>query len=340
MKLPNGYGSIHKLSGKRRKPWAVRITVGYTDEGKQQVKYIGYFEKRDQAILALAEYNANPYDLARRKLTYTEVYEKYCQERYLDKDVSIPNPYVAAFNRSKNLHDLLFNNIRTGNIQDAIDVCDKGYASKKNIKILANLLFKYGMANDLVDKNYAELASLPVEEKSDKHKPFTDEELKILWNNASDPGVKFALIYCYTGLRPTELLKIENENVFLLERYMMGGMKTAAGKNRVIPIAEKIYPFIKAWHNPENKYLITNSSGEHVDSYDKLRYRYWERSPILSKMDHLPHDGRHTCSTKLSNAGIPEITIQKILGHAGKNITQKVYTHKSIEQLVEAINSI
>ena len=30
MKLPNGYGSVHKLSGaKRRKPWRVRITDGY-----------------------------------------------------------------------------------------------------------------------------------------------------------------------------------------------------------------------------------------------------------------------------------------------------------------------
>ena len=29
MKLPNGYGSVVKLSGKRRKPYMVRKTVGY-----------------------------------------------------------------------------------------------------------------------------------------------------------------------------------------------------------------------------------------------------------------------------------------------------------------------
>lgn len=29
MKLPNGYGSVVKLSGKRRKPWMVRKTTGY-----------------------------------------------------------------------------------------------------------------------------------------------------------------------------------------------------------------------------------------------------------------------------------------------------------------------
>lgn len=144
---------------------------------------------------------------------------------------NIPNPYIAAFKRSEKLHDMLFIDIRTGNIQETIDSCDKGYASKKNIKILANLLFKYGMANDLVNKNYAELVSLPIEEKSNKHKPFTNNELTTLWKNTNDPGARLALIYCYTGLRPTELLRIRNENIFLSEKYMLGGMKTAAGKN-------------------------------------------------------------------------------------------------------------
>lgn len=40
MKLPNGYGSVVKLKGKRRKPWAVRIS------------YL-----QDSALAYLAEYN-------------------------------------------------------------------------------------------------------------------------------------------------------------------------------------------------------------------------------------------------------------------------------------------
>lgn len=35
MKMPNGYGSVVKLSGKRRKPWAVRIS--YMDESPDGV---------------------------------------------------------------------------------------------------------------------------------------------------------------------------------------------------------------------------------------------------------------------------------------------------------------
>lgn len=46
MKNPCGYGSIIKKSGKRRRPYEVRVTIGWTDEGKQIRKIIGYFEKR------------------------------------------------------------------------------------------------------------------------------------------------------------------------------------------------------------------------------------------------------------------------------------------------------
>ncbi|WP_347567754.1 tyrosine-type recombinase/integrase [Acidaminococcus fermentans] len=57
-------------------------------------------------------------------------------------------------------------------------------------------------------------------------------------------------------------------------------------------------------------------------------------------MQHLPHDCRHTCATLLSNAGVELKIIQLILGHSSKDITNRVYTHKTIGQFVEAINQI
>lgn len=36
MKNANGTGSIIKLSGNRRRPYAVKITTGYTIEGNRQ----------------------------------------------------------------------------------------------------------------------------------------------------------------------------------------------------------------------------------------------------------------------------------------------------------------
>jgi len=67
MKLPNGFGNVSKLPGKRRKPWRARKTAGWTDEGKQQYITIGYYEKQAQAIQALSEYNANPLHNKRKR---------------------------------------------------------------------------------------------------------------------------------------------------------------------------------------------------------------------------------------------------------------------------------
>ena len=60
MKLPNGYGSVVKLPGARRKPYAV--ITSYMEElpdgtAKRKRKYIGYFENKALALTFLAEYN-------------------------------------------------------------------------------------------------------------------------------------------------------------------------------------------------------------------------------------------------------------------------------------------
>lgn len=341
MRLPNGYGSVYKLSGKRRKPFAVRITQGWNDDGTPIRMYIGYYASRPEALTALAEYSENPYDLTQKDITYKEVYDKWCKKRYLDKDESIPNPYVAAFSRSEKLHKIPFIDIRTKHIQGEIDRCELGYSTKKNIRILANLLSKYAIVQEIIKTNYAPLTELPPQEASRLHRPFSEKELSILWENTDDPSIRLALIYCYTGLRPTELLKIYTKNVFLDKKYMLGGMKTAAGKNRIIPIADKIFPFIESMHSPDNEFLvIDHRDGKPLASYDRLRDHYWERSKVLVKMDHKPHDGRHTCATLLDNAGVAKRTAQLILGHAGRDITEKVYTHKTVQQLIDAINLI
>ena len=112
-------------------------------------------------------------------------------------------------------------------------------------------------------------------------------------------------------------------------------MKTEAGKNRTIPIAEKILPFIREWYNQENEYLLPIVAR----TKDGVR-RIFAKSPIPCIREHLPHDGRHTCETMLDNARIAKRTIQIIMGHAGKDVDESVYTHKTREQLIEAINQI
>lgn len=51
MRKPNGYGSIKKLSGKRRRPYVFLISA----EGKQ--KPLAYFATQVEAEIYAADYN-------------------------------------------------------------------------------------------------------------------------------------------------------------------------------------------------------------------------------------------------------------------------------------------
>ena len=66
---------------------------------------------------------------------------------------------------------------------------------------------------------------------------------------------------------------------------------------------------------------------------------YW--TPLVEQIgiDRTPHCARHTCIFMLSEAGVQDTTIKKIVGHSGAmTLTEKVYTHLDMQVLVDAIN--
>lgn len=85
MKLPNGYGSVTKMSGKRRNPWVVRKTDRYIldpEKGTKKQNYIiiGYALKYDicnkdySTYVDVAKYkDRNPNKLDRNKFSKEEV---------------------------------------------------------------------------------------------------------------------------------------------------------------------------------------------------------------------------------------------------------------------------
>ena len=77
MRRANGSGNVVKMKGSRRKPWRARVTVGWTEDGKQILKNIGYFESRKEADKALVDYLSCPYDLTATQMTFKELYEAW-----------------------------------------------------------------------------------------------------------------------------------------------------------------------------------------------------------------------------------------------------------------------
>lgn len=337
MRNPNGYGTVYKLHGTRRKPFAVCVTTGRDGE-KCKRKYIGYYETRREALSALASYNDNPFDAGARDVTMQALWDRYVEYR-TGRGKSLPDNYKNAFRHCAALHQKKFLDITTAQIQTTVDAVASMPHTASHVRMIFGLLYKYANLINLPTVNKAKGVECPRIPKSVKHKPFTASELKKLWKSADDFGVQVALVYCYTGMRPSELIEIKRENVHLQERYIIGGMKTDAGRNRCIPIAEKIVPIIEGFLSRPSEYLLTAPDGTHPKDRQMLKKRYWEQSASPIVRAHLPHDGRHTCETMLDNARIAKRTIQLIIGHAGGDV-DALYTHKTTKQLVAAINKI
>lgn len=336
MKNPNGYGSVFKLSGNRRRPWCVRVTIGWTDEGKQQYKILGYYEERSEALIELAKYNDNPYDLDNNKITFAEVYEKWSAEKFPKISNSNIRGYKTSFNKCEKLHGMKFRQLRKMHMQRIIDENEHlSYQVRMKLKTLFSQLYKFAIENDIVEKDYARFVDAGEETVTIERIPFSEKEIQVLWDNIDKPYVDSVLIMIYSGLRVGEMLEMKTENIDLEKRIMIGGLKTKAGKNRAIPIHKKIVSLIDL----SNEYLITSPKGKKF-SYNNYIQRQF--TPLMEslKMNHLPHDCRHTTATMLDNAEVNRTIIKLILGHASQDITEKIYTHKSHEQLVEAIDKI
>ncbi len=342
MRLPNGYGSVHKLSGNRRNPWRARKTSGWdesTNPPKQTYITIGYFPTRQAAIKALADFNENPYDINTNTTTFAEVYDKWSTEHFEKIVPSATRTWKAAYRYCKPLYNMRFRDIRASHLEGVIRDADVGSATKSRMKSLFNLMYRFALKHEIADKNYAELCDSVKRTKPQLVRvPFTSEEEQILWDNIDFPFVDMVLIEMYSGWRPQELCSLETENINLTDWTMRGGLKTESGKNRIVPIHSKILPLIKAIYTPENKYLF-NDEKENRMTYEKY-YGRFNKICTRFNLKHKPHDTRHTFITNADRCGVNDYCLKLIVGHTTNDVTKKVYTHETIKTLKNEIEKI
>ncbi len=338
MRKPNGYGSIKKLSGNRRRPFVFVITK----ESKQ--KAMGYFCTQTEAEIYAADYNKkNNKVLHGHEITFSELFYRWLPF-YVDKhqpSKSTISSYHNSYKHSMQLHDMPLKKIKYYHLQDVIDTVKRkglSYSSCKKIRSTISLMFKYALIMEYVDKSYAMLLNLGKNKQVRPHKPFTRQKINRLWNNIYIAGVDTVLILIYTGMRIGELLELTKDNVYLRQKYIrITKSKTKSGL-RIIPIHEKILPLIKTRTEQLGKYLICNNSG-HPYSYKSYQSLWNKIMGTINAVKHTTHDCRHTCSTLLDNADVNERAKKLILGHSTNNVSD-VYTHKDIRQLRKAINKI
>lgn len=386
MKNPNGYGCVKKLSGNRRKPWALYVTTGYelsspvpkiddlreflseetfhivseeieaarqrqTPVGRQVQKAVGYYATRQEALIAQAEYNKNPYDLDRANATFEDIYKMV----YTDTISKMGNgqPYTVAHDKCKDLFNLRFRDIRYADLQRVVDQYKhQAKGTQANINTLLHMMYAHAIRNDITDKDYSEFLEITSEKETKEKTPFTREEVQHAWDlidwmqksskGTSLDGVCLAdtvVMLIYTGMRINELLTLKKENVHLEDRWIdLRGSKTKAAR-RIVPIHKKIIPLIEKRMQVPGEYLILNSKGKMI-SNGTYFLSFWDKYIEANfVVQHTTHDCRHTFAS-LSGAtkGINPILRKKIMGHKTLDITDDIYTHAYIEDLIREMD--
>lgn len=349
MKLPNGFGSVYKISGKRRRPWAARKTIGWTfneEKGKSYpiYQFVGYYTTRQEALTALADYNKDPYDLHLNAITFREVYERWSDIHF--PKIKRSKGYEAAFKLCGDIENMRFVDIKLDHLQRIVNESGKNAPTLRNLKVLFGLMWDYAVVHEIVSQDKRDMIryidiSKPGNPKSHSRTPFKKSEIKRIWAaKDSNPYISVVLILIYTGLRIGELLDLKKEDVHLQERWFyVRESKTNAGI-REVPIAEKIVPFFEYWTGRNCDHLICTPKDQPF-VYRNYFNSYW--TPLMESLamdQHRPHDTRHTCISLLTEAGVDERIIRKIVGHKGQGVTETVYTHLELPIKLEAINKI
>lgn len=329
----NGDGCIFKLSGNRKNPWAIRITVGWDRKtGKQITKYLSYHRTQKEAKAALREYLVNPYNLNNKDITVMDMFKEWYKTTPLEMETK--RGYKSALKQVPHLHNRKLRDIKIIELKDAMR--DLRPATQANFKYIMKHVYLLGIEHEAVDRDLSVFLK-PEQGEKKQRKPFSVEEIakiKAFDHEFND----ITVILLYTGMRISEILEMKRENVNLEERYFYGGKKTTTGKTRITPIHDEILPIVERFYNKGTDYLITNEKGGRV-SYQVYLTDYWYKLRGYLETDHTPHCTRHTFVTFARRCGLDRDLVKKIVGHSNKDVTD-IYDHSDIEELLGEVNKL
>lgn len=355
MRLPNGYGHIKKLSGKRRKPWLAETPSRYDPETKKwRCQTIGYYVTRTEAIEALTEWHKKPFDVYDdKKRTLEEVVDEYFQIVGKTKSPQTVKTYRDALRQISVLYDHDFGSLTWRDYVQAMELhgCTETYcdAIKKALSAIYGYAIRYGYADD------NEARKIQIKEinfkksKNQAKKVWTDEQIqKVLTDD--DPFAQYIEILLYTGLRRGELITLRAEDVHIDAETPYIDIRAEITKTpesvRQVPIHKRLIPIFRGLikgKEPQEAIITTKTGkpygGEYFDqTWAKKRKSY---TAGMESPAYAVHSTRHTFTTRMQELGTKQIYIDSITGH-GKagGTTNAIYTHIRLPSLKEEIDRL
>lgn len=326
-KRPNGTGTVYKNSGQRSKPWVAM----------RNRQLLGSFATKAEAFTAL-EQTAHTEINEKYNLTFSSMYEMWSAEKYRTISDKGAEGYVSAYGHCEKLYKKKFRNLKTADFQAVIDDMaeqGKSKATTAKVKHLFSQLSQWAIREDITNKNYAAFVIIEGEEAKGKS-IFSDEDIEKLKANNSETA-QVVLLLIYTGARIAELFSAKKENCF--DEYFIGGVKTEAGKNRIIYVPEVARGSYKHFVELSTATLLDGYSG----NKDPNNFRKRNFDVLMKELNIVgktPHSARHTFTSQaVKNKVQPEI-LQQLLGHTKYSTTIDNYSHINKNSILEEAKKI
>lgn len=323
MRLPNSYGSITKLKGNRRRPYMVRITTGWeldpdSMKAKQIQKILGYYRTQKEAIAALAQYNDDPYDLNAQEITFKEIYERIVPDI---PESSIRN-YRNAWKYLEPVYDMPIKSIKLTHLQSCVDACQT--TQQPFISTICHKVYRYALMHELTNKNPSQYLRAKSRKAVIVRELYTKEEMEYLWDNTDKWWVVITLILLYSGMRTKELVTLTEDMVDYKNRWLDIQLAKNECSVRGLPIHKRILPLFRTYFE----------AGGNLYGYSHANL-----NRLLKKFHgHRAHDARHSFTTRMRELGVDHLVVKRLLGHTPDDITERIYTHLSREELTAAID--
>ena len=348
-RLPNGYGTIKKLGGNRRRPFGAYLPSPPLTDPNQKRECLGYFETYAEAAQALSEWNKTR--SPNINSTFEQFYKIWEKSHYKKISEQAVRAYQAAYKHLAPLHSMKIREIKTGHFQAIFDQFaeELGQSSLNNMKIVAVQTENIAMQYDVINKNYAEFVVINAAEKPQEKEAFTEDQVRTIEDAAARGfmSARIIMILIYTGWRVQEFLDLTVDDYDPDGLTLIGGKKTKNGKNRIVPVNKKIKPYIDELAAQNGPRLFCIEKKGQLKPYNQYYFREFCFKPTLKALnifnsdgkDFTPHACRHTFASIAFKSGMNPLVLKKIIGHSPKaDITEKTYIHIDDKQLKDGMN--
>jgi len=327
-KRPNGAGTVYKLTGRRSRPWAA-AKCGII---------IGYYETRADGLEALEKLAGK--DITEYfNMTFDEVYESWKAEHFREISPKGVEGYEEAYDHFEAIHDVKFRSLKTVDYQKEVDKrieAGKSRSSTEKDRQLIGQMCKWAMREEIITVNYAQFIKLQDEHRKEKE-IFTKSEIALFEKAAeSDDTAKLICMLLSTGMRIGELFALPVADVH--DKYVVGGEKTEAGKNRTIPIREEGRKYFQYFLSRAGDGLLIDGYSGNKKPENFRKREYYDLLEHLNIAKKTPHATRHTYATRAVDEGVSPEVLQKVLGHSKYEVTVECYYHTNAEKLVKAVD--